>query len=511
VEDKRLLRIPKVLKTTHGLIVIVLIICLGLSLNFSVKGLNFEEVIQQSPAFHTIHDIYVVINNQYHSLSEWISFEETKLKIFKEVDVNGSRITGLAAPSHPKDAVNLETLEQALSSVSGWQAGSCPLFPGTFFINGGNPYFCKKMSVSANGYVSYTNINEDKKCDVGKTCCQGECDTDKDMDGYSLNCDGDCDDSNVNIGVSADGTCDGDGDGFIDEKAGLDLSCKMRAEYNLDADDTNPSVGPISPNNVNGKPADGTCDGDYDGFIDYTAGNGNFIGLDCDDNNPNIGNNCSIVFVTNGTHTGDFLNDNSLEYVEGGYDCSSFSKREEKARCHLDNFCVKYKPKDLVCNNIHALISVWRNDEIRDMPSKYGYDENGVLYWYNPYTKRLTILAYNWTDMLDGSILNSQVEGTGVNVLVWTGSTAEGALSEGCTPSGIHCCGFPDWGKPARQNCYEWSSSSGICNCLNPSTGCGCGGYPDKKDSEWITKDCIYGPGDFECDNHLALRCVCTP
>ena len=247
--------------------IIFLLLCM-LTLNLFVKALTLDEVIQQSPAFHLIEDIYVLINNQYHQLSEWISFEADRLKINKELDLQGNKITGLAAPSDPKDAVNLETLEQALGSGSGGQQiSNCPLFAGTFFFNGGNPYFCRKMSVSTEGYVSYTNINEDRKCDEGKTCCQGECDTDQDMDGYSLNCDGDCDDNNVNIGIATDGTCDGDLDGHIDFTAGGD-----------DCDDNDPNAWKV---------VSYYCDKDGDGHISKTPS-----GKICE--NENVPEGCQL-------------------------------------------------------------------------------------------------------------------------------------------------------------------------------------------------------------------------
>ena len=99
------------MKTSHVWMVIILLFCM-LTLNLSVKALTLDEVVQQSPAFHLITDIYVLINNQYHQLSEWLSFEADQLKINKELDLQGNKITGLAAPSDPGDAVNLQTLQQ---------------------------------------------------------------------------------------------------------------------------------------------------------------------------------------------------------------------------------------------------------------------------------------------------------------------------------------------------------------------------------------------------------------
>ncbi len=115
------------MKIIHALIAAILLLCiLCLGSSFFAKALSLDEVIQQSPAFHLISDIYILINNQYHQLSEWMGFEEDRLKINKDLDLQGNKITGLATPSNPQDAVNLETLEQMLDNKSsGFVCNDC--------------------------------------------------------------------------------------------------------------------------------------------------------------------------------------------------------------------------------------------------------------------------------------------------------------------------------------------------------------------------------------------------
>jgi len=84
--------------------------------------------------------------------------------------------------------------------------------------------------------------------------------------------------------------------------------------------------------------------------------------------------------------------------------------------------------------------SVNDSDEIRDMPSNYGYNTALPIYWYNRDSGVKTLLANDWADMLDGSIIASQYESTGVSSALASGSTRAGALSE--------------------YNCVGWTSSA---------------------------------------------------
>ena len=82
----------------------------------------------------------------------------------------------------------------------------------------------------------------------------------------------------------------------------------------------------------------------------------------------------------------------------------------------------------LNCQVNRAFISVNVDDEIRDMPSNYGVDTSIPVYWYNRSTGAKAKMGNNWADILDGSILVTQYNGTGINTNTWSGSDAYGTL-----------------------------------------------------------------------------------
>ena len=69
-------------------------------------------------------------------------------------------------------------------------------------------------------------------------------------------------------------------------------------------------------------------------------------------------------------------------------------------------------------------------DELRDMPTNYGYDINEPVYWYNYNTDAHTKFANNWADMFDGSIMVNRLTGTGQNLIMATGTrNANGSIN----------------------------------------------------------------------------------
>jgi hypothetical protein len=87
------------------------------------------------------------------------------------------------------------------------------------------------------------------------------------------------------------------------------------------------------------------------------------------------------------------------------------------------------KPSNAISGSVHAFISVNAADEIRDMPSTYGYNSSNPIYWYNASTgQSIASVANNWADMLDGTISNSQQTGTGLLYYPWSGSLPDGSL-----------------------------------------------------------------------------------
>ena len=164
-------------------------------------------------------------------------------------------------------------------------------------------------------------------------------------------------------------------------------------------------------------------DGDSDGLVDYTAYNngqpdGNIINLDLDDDtlDTDAAKSGTVLYITTSNHNGSF----------GG-------------RAGLDSYCENYS----TCGsqNVHAFISVNASDEMSDLPTNYGYESNRPIYWFNSGDKKLVKLASSWADMLDGSIEVSMVDGTGRDVVVWTGSNASGRLLNDIRYS---CSGWTD-------------------------------------------------------------------
>ncbi len=79
----------------------------------------------------------------------------------------------------------------------------------------------------------------------------------------------DCNDTNSEIKIARDKTCDGDSDGYTDWTAFINhsLQCSKILQEGGDLDD---NLQGNNPYNV-GNATDGTCDGDGDGYIDWEA------------------------------------------------------------------------------------------------------------------------------------------------------------------------------------------------------------------------------------------------
>ena len=140
----------------------------------------------------------------------------------------------------------------------------------------------------------------------------------------------DCNDTNSEIKIARDKTCDGDSDGYIDETSFINHSLQC-SNILQEGGDLNDNIQGNNPYNV-GNAADGTCDGDGDGYIDFyafTSVNHNLQcsnilqeGGDLDDNlqgnNPlNIGN------AADGTCDGD--GDGYIDISAGG----------KQGNCHI--------------------------------------------------------------------------------------------------------------------------------------------------------------------------------
>ncbi len=244
-----------------------------------------------------------------------------------------------------------------------------------------------------------------------------------------------------------------------------------------------------------------TCD---DGFNDACG--------DCDAvcSGPGVGQCETTVFVTEAGHNGDFASDD----IEGN-----------DARTGLNNFCQDNMPAGLSCTNVHALITVNRQDSMVNLS---GWDRGQFRYseevqWYHTGTQALTKMANNWSDMLDGTIEVDRLTGTGVDTYVWTGSNPDGTLiGEG-------------WKKADRVDfhCNYWTSAGSDENCWNVADAgddlhSGVVAFPDATTSWLRTENTTtvketYGPDmcegtepggtyedDLTCDANARVMCACN-
>jgi len=172
-----------------------------------------------------------------------------------------------------------------------------------------------------------------------------------------------------------------------------------------------------------------TSDSDCEEICDVIGdedGDGLF---DCDD--PDCDESPTCVTV---------CEDGSCNLVEAGQYTIIYAISERKTadfggRAGIDSWASARVPSNLsrfTPTNIHGFVSVTSSDEIRDMPTRYGYDADAPIYWWHDNQKTLYKLANNWADMLDGSILINQRDGTGTTyTFVWSGSNSAGALKSG--------------------------------------------------------------------------------
>lgn len=85
------------------------------------------------------------------------------------VDVANKKITSLATPTAAADAATKAYVDAA-------SGGSCPVIGGNvYFTEGGNPAFCKRLSLTVDGAHENANANEGRPCDTGKICVSGQC------------------------------------------------------------------------------------------------------------------------------------------------------------------------------------------------------------------------------------------------------------------------------------------------------------------------------------------------
>ncbi len=135
-------------------------------------------------------------------------------------------------------------------------------------------------------------------------------------------------------------------------------------------------------------------------------------------------------------------------------------------RAGADTLCQSASNKPAGYSNYRAFISVSATDEIRDMPANYGVPTS-----YAVRSTSNTLIANNWTDLLDGSI-NTYLSAAGVYVNGpydwWSGSLQDGSLD------GIyHCASWTNPSAPGRWGRFDYSNSywisAGVSGCSAPS------------------------------------------
>ncbi len=246
-------------------------------ISFSVSALTQTEVLKQSPAYHLLKDIYTVINGEYVQLNTSSGkINSSLMEITGNIDMNGYNITNTR---------KIETEKVNANEIC--IGGECK----KEWPSGGGVYY---GDLDGDGYAGFI-----------------------DLPTGTLRYD--CDDNDPKIINASDNTCDGDGDGYIDESAALSLNCQERGSLgNIDANDNLTTIGAIQNNDVIGRPSDNTCDEDGDGYIDISAGalQASCKYLDPDDTSELItGNKIAANSALDGTCDGD---------NDGLIDCTAF-------------------------------------------------------------------------------------------------------------------------------------------------------------------------------------------
>lgn len=165
---------------------------------------------------------------------------------------------------------------------------------------------------------------------------------------------------------------------------------------------------------------------------------------------------------------GEYVPPPMILYEEGGYSNGNIS-----GRAGADALCNASINKPLGFANYRAFLSVDASDEIRDMPANYGVPT--ALDIAGP---RGDLIAYDWADLLDGTIKwtttlsNAQVTSS----QWWSGSFADGSLA-------------PNF------NCNSWTYS-----------GAGSGGVTGTANA---TNDGWLAGGNLPCGPGTAGRILC--
>ncbi|MCX7679183.1 MAG: hypothetical protein N2316_08175 [Spirochaetes bacterium] len=143
------------------------------------------------------------------------------------------------------------------------------------------------------------------------------------------------------------------------------------------------------------------------------------------------------------------------------------------ARSALDSYCNPSHnqiPSHIEIRHYHAFISITESDAIINFPALF----NVPTTWAVKSTSGITV-AYNWYDLLDGSI-NTKLEAAGISdTFWWSGSFADGK----CDPA---------------NNCQSWTNGT--------NKAAGIAGAHNAIDESWVSSN------NRNCNNALKVLCI---
>lgn len=161
-------------------------------------------------------------------------------------------------------------------------------------------------------------------------------------------------------------------------------------------------------------------------------------------------------------------------YSASGTYNGNLAKFSPSARATIDAYCAPSQSLSVVVvpsfSHYRGFISISESDAIKNFPSLYDVPASWKIVSFSG-----NIIAYNWSDLMDGSI-NMKLEGAGVvDTYWWSGSLSDGSFD-------------------ALNNCNSWNSGT---NTANGKTGA-----HNAIDDEWMSERAR------NCNNSLKLLCV---
>jgi len=142
----------------------------------------------------------------------------------------------------------------------------------------------------------------------------------------------------------------------------------------------------------------------------------------------------------------------------------------------------------------HALLSVNGQDQAKDMSKNFNFSPTLSVFWYNYNSHKFIPLVNKWTNLFNvvngmenRSILNTQKDALKKEYFVWTGTRANGTVSNNYT-------------------CKGWTTSY----VEDPGAGTGpFGTFGAYNNMFWESDGWAGISFAQQCNNHYSLRCMC--